>query len=141
LYETGVSPNRGEKLAVKFDFETRWRQQKQETVLLNRYGFLANAVTKPPDQFLIEKLAAYLGQKETQPRHLYDLTWLLSRGAKPDAAFARANGYNTRELIAAAQKRFSKERLSVLKAKLLPFLVSADSAEKIAFFRQLMLKC
>ena len=37
----------------------------------------------------VEKLVAYLGWEETQPRDLYDLVWLLSRDIKPDLSFAK----------------------------------------------------
>jgi len=76
---------------VKLDVENYWRGQKRETVFINRYGLLATIVTKSLDQMTVEKLAAYLGREETQPRDLYDLVWLLSHGNTPDLHFAKQN--------------------------------------------------
>ncbi len=60
LPELRLSQNREEKLAIKFDVEYAWRGQTREVVTLNRYGLLANVVTKTIDQILIEKLVAYV---------------------------------------------------------------------------------
>jgi predicted nucleotidyltransferase component of viral defense system len=84
LFQLGISQNREEKLMIKLDFEYFWQRQTKEILLLNRYGFIFNLVTKPLNQILVEKLYAYLHREQTQARDLYDLVWLASHQAKFD---------------------------------------------------------
>ncbi|MBI3558949.1 nucleotidyl transferase AbiEii/AbiGii toxin family protein [Candidatus Gottesmanbacteria bacterium] len=134
LFSMGVSPNKSEKLAVKFDFEKFWRGQTREVVVFNHFGFLAKIVTKPRDQFMVEKLAAYLGRQQIQARDLYDLVWLKSMGAKPDKKFALANGFRVDELVAKSLVKYRREKLSGLRSSLRPFLLNEKSVDKLDFF-------
>lgn len=134
-----LSSNAGEKLMIKLDIEGTWQGQKRETVFVNRYGFLATVVTKPLDQMLVEKLAAYLGRKETQARDLYDLVWLLSRGIKPDLTFAQTN-HLPPNLLQKARKKYIMEKnsLSKYKIKLRPFLFDERKVYNLDFFEDLV---
>ena len=138
LAELKLSSNPTEKLMVKLDIESAWCGQKRETVFVNRYGFLATVVTKTLDQMIVEKLAAYLGRKETQGRDLYDLVWLLSRGAKPDLTFTRVN-HLPADLLQKARKKYimEKDLLSKYKTKLKPFLFDEKKADVLDFFENL----
>lgn len=137
LYEAGVTPNKDEKLAIKFDFESFWKGQERETILFNRYGFLANVVTKTLDQFIVEKIVAYLNRPKTAPRDIYDLVWLKSHGAKPDANFAKYNKFDLKKITEQSLKKFSKEKTTLIKGSLIPFLLDETSVNKIDFFNPL----
>ncbi|PIP57182.1 hypothetical protein COT08_00500 [Candidatus Woesebacteria bacterium CG07_land_8_20_14_0_80_44_9] len=139
LGKLNLSSNAGEKLMIKLDIESTWQGQKRETVFVNRYGLLATVVTKPLNQMLIEKLAAYLGRKETQTRDLYDLVWLLSRGIKPDLAFAQIN-HLPPNLLLGARKKYMREKKLLLKSKikLRPFLFDERKDSNLDFFANLI---
>lgn len=139
LAQLRLSSNTGEKLMVKLDIESFWRGQKRETVFVNRYGFLATIVTKSLEQMAVEKLAAYLGREETQPRDLYDLVWLLSRGIKPDLNFAQKNRLPS-DLLEKARKKFAREQksLSGYKTRLRPFLFDEKQISRLDFFEDLI---
>lgn len=138
LTQLALSPNTSEKLMVKLDIESFWIGQKRETVFMNRYGFLATIVTKSLEQMTVEKLAAYLGRVETQPRDLYDLVWLLSRGIKPDIGFAKKNRLPV-DIMDKARKKFAREHtfLARYKTKLRPFLFDEKQVERLDFFEEL----
>lgn len=138
LTQLRLGSNTGEKLMVKLDIESYWRGQKRETFFMNRYGFLATVVTKPLDQMVAEKLAAYLGRAETQPRDLYDLVWLLSRGNKPDLEFAKRN-HLPADLLEKARQKFVREQKSLkkYKMKLQPFLIDEKQIDRLDFFGEL----
>jgi len=138
LKNLNLSFNAGEKLMIKLDIESTWQGQKRETVFLNRYGLLATVVTKPLSQMLVEKLAAYLGRKETQARDLYDLVWLLSHEVKADLAFAQVNQLPPDLLLKAREKyRREKKQLSKSRTKLKPFLFNENKAADLDFFENL----
>ena len=138
LAQLQLSTNTGEKLMIKLDIENFWQGQARETVFVNRYGFLATIVTKSLAQVVVEKLAAYVGREETQPRDLYDLVWLLSRGIKPDLEFAQRN-YLPADLLEKAQQKFVRERklLDRYKMKLRPFLIDEKQIDRLDFFGEL----
>lgn len=139
LIQLQLSPNSGEKLMIKLDIENFWRGQRRETVFVNRYGFLATIVTKSLEQMVVEKLTAYLGREETQPRDLYDLVWLLSRGIKPDLTFAKENRLPV-DIMDKARKKFILESplLSRYKIKLRPFLFDEKQVDRLDFFGELV---
>lgn len=139
LYELGISRNKSEKLSIKLDFENIWLGHKKEVVLVNRYGFLINIVTLPLNQQLIQKLVAYTGRVQTQPRDIYDITWLIAQGAKPDWKFAKENGFSE-NLMLLAKKKFKEEtrKLPGFKARLKPYLISESYVTKLDLFPQLL---
>lgn len=139
LYDLRISQNIDEKLTIKLDFETWWRGQTREVVFFNRYGYLSNIVTKTLNQILVEKIAAYLGRKETQPRDIYDIVWLGSCGAKPDLTFARKNKIPS-DFIHLVQKKYHKElnRMAGFKKRLSPFLLEEKNSHKIDFFPDIL---
>ncbi len=141
LFDLKISRNEDEKLMIKFDFEARWRGQQRELILFNRYGFLVNVVTKSLDQILIEKFAAYLNRRSTQPRDIYDIVWLIANGAQPDFTFAKINKIPAQFLTRASDKFIrEKKRLTSFKAKIRPFLLEENKYQQLDFFPQLVSK-
>lgn len=134
-----ITAEREEKLVVKFDFENFWHGHKRKTVLLKKYGFLANIVTIPLEQILVQKLFAYIKRKQTLPRDIYDLVWLYSREVKPDWDFVKKN-YLPPNLLAQAFKKFEKEKrkLPDYKLKLRPFLLNEENVEKMDLLGQIL---
>jgi len=139
LTQLKLSSNTGEKLMIKLDIESLWQGQKRETLFVNRYGLLATIVTNSLDQILVEKLAAYLGRKETQARDLYDLIWLLTHGAKVDSVFTQKNHLST-NLLGKALEKFNREKrmLPTHKARLQPFLFDEKKVSSLDFFENLV---
>lgn len=139
LTQLRLSSNIEEKLMVKLDIESFWLGQKRETIFVSRYGFLATIVTKSLEQMAVEKLAAYLGREETQPRDLYDLVWLLSHGFKPDLNFAQKN-HLPGNLLEQARQKFTREQKSLarFKTKLRPFLFDEKQIDRLNFFEELV---
>lgn len=139
LYELKLSSNPEEKLMIKFDFETFWKHQLQETILLNRYGFLTSVVTISLNQLFVQKLTAYLFRKETQPRDIYDIVWLIAQGARIDKQFAEQNQLPS-DLISKVKEKFVREktRIKTLQLRLKPFLINEQYVNKIALLDQLL---
>ncbi|MEA3357724.1 MAG: nucleotidyl transferase AbiEii/AbiGii toxin family protein, partial [Patescibacteria group bacterium] len=110
-----------------------------EIILLNRYGFLVNVTTIPNDQFLVQKLKAYLNRKQTMPRDLYDIVWLISHKAKLDFEFMTKNKIHKNFIDDALEKyQMEKSKIKDYQRKLEPFLFNHDNAKKIEFFAQML---
>ena len=115
---------------IKIDYSNQWKGQKTETVLLSKYGFIEQIITNPLSQIMVQKLAAYVNRRQTQPRDMYDLVWLYSRGARPDREFMKANRMT--DLVARAQAKFAKEGAGeAVIRRLRPFLFDEGEIRKI----------
>ena len=79
---------------------------------------------------MVQKLAAYVNRKQTQPRDMYDIVWLYSRGARPDREFMRVNRMT--DVIARAKEKFSREGATeAVVRRLRPFLFDEREIRKV----------
>ena len=139
LIDLKISTNPREKLMIKFDYSSNWKAQKTELILFSKYGFIQNVVTNSLGQFLVQKLVAYSGRNITQPRDIYDIVWLYSKGAKLDLEFATSNNYPN--LANDALKRFKLEGVSDgFKNKFRPFLFNPDDVSSLDLFGEVLAK-
>ncbi len=137
LKELGISTNPREKLMIKVDYSCQWKGQKIRTVLLRRLGVVQSIVTNNLDQVLVEKLTAYIGRKNVQPRDMYDVVWLWGQGAKIDRDFVRLNKLDN--LLGNVKSRLIQDPItSEMKRKLAPFLFVARDEGKLDLFPQVI---
>ena len=136
-----ISSQNEEKLTIKFDFESFWKGHAHDIVLLDRYGYLAQIVTIPINQMLVQKIYAYTHRKQTLPRDIYDIVWLLSQGAVLDKKFMKENNIHD-TLIQRAQDKYAEERkkLAGFRAKLKPFLLYEQYSDKLDMFEAMLYK-
>lgn len=130
LFDLQITTNPKEKLMIKIDYSTQWRGQTPTTVLLSKYGFIEQIITNPLSQIMVQKLAAYVTRARTQPRDMYDLVWLHSRGVRPDRKFMQAN--QVTNLVERAQAKFANEGANeTIIRRLRPFLFNEREIRKI----------
>lgn len=137
LYELKISLNPKEKLMIKIDYSNFWKGQKPAVKLLNRYGFLEQIVTNPLAQILVQKLAAYVGRLQTQPRDMYDIVWLFAQSVKVDREFMEING--KKHLLEEAKRKFETEGMkrNIIR-RLEPFLFNEKNASKIELLGEVL---
>lgn len=141
LYELNISENKSEKLMIKLDFDYFWKGIVKKVIMFNRYGFLINVVTLPLNQILVQKLFAYLNRKQTLPRDIYDITWLIARNITTDKSFIQKNKLVTNIAADAIKKHYrEKEKIGLYKRQLKPFLINEKHVENLAFFPNLLKK-
>ncbi len=137
LKELSISSNPREKLMIKVDYSDLWRGQKVEGVLMNRYGFLESVITNPLNQLLVQKLTAYVKRKQTQPRDIYDIVWLVSQGAKMDQSFLRVNKLSN--LVDQARKKLGQQKVGrAMRNKLKPFLFDESQISRLDLFEAVL---
>lgn len=140
LLDLKISTDPREKLMIKVDYANLWKKQKKEVLLFNRYGFIGNVITNPLNQLLVQKIAAYVGRKQTQARDMHDIVWLYSQGASFDLKFAKDNSCD--DLISKAIRKFETERsnLNNLKIKLRPFLFNEQEINKLDLLDKILMQ-
>lgn len=141
LFELEISKNKQEKLMIKLDFDNYFQHLSPTVKLFNRYGFLTKVVTVSLNTILTQKMAAYLLRKQTQPRDLYDLVWLLSHQAKIDTVFLKQNKLSL-DLAKQCFNKFRKEEAQIPKyqQRLKPFLFTEKNSQQIEFLGELLKK-
>jgi len=133
LFELKITTNDKEKLMIKIDQSTSWEGQTSDVILFSKYGFIEQVTTNPLNQVLVQKLAAYVQRKQTQPRDMYDVVWLYSRGARIDQEFAEAN--NLGRITQKALEKFQAEGItSLMERRLEPFLFEMGLIRKLSLF-------
>lgn len=134
-----LSPNAGEKLAIKLDFEKFWAGHRPQAMMLERYGLLATVVGLPLDQILVQKLFAYPHRRQTLPRDLYDIVWLISQKAQLDPLFLKKN-HLSGQIITQAREKFAAEKkhLKTFKSKLVPYLIHESQIDYLDLFPEVL---
>jgi len=139
LFDLNISTNQKEKLMIKLDYADWWKGQITETILFNRFGFLEHIVTNTLDCLFVQKITAYVQRKQTQPRDLYDITWLFSQHARYNSEFAAKNGLDN--ILALAREKFKKEGVTTLmKNKLKPFLFTQRDISRLELVGEILEK-
>lgn len=139
LFDLKITTNPREKLMIKIDYSTQWKGQKMETALMAKYGFTEQIVTNPLSQIMVQKLAAYVTRARTQPRDMYDLVWLYSRGTRPDREFMRANRMT--DVVERAKEKFSREGAAEATVRRLrPFLFNETEIRKVRLLEDVLKK-
>lgn len=135
LYDLQISTHQDEKLMIKFDFERYWQHKERDIVMLNRYGILSRVVTVSVHQLLTQKFVAYLNRKETQPRDIYDIVWLIGQGARINTDFCVLNNLPA-NLVQQAQEKYRREegKINGFMQRLKPFLFDEGRLQYLSFF-------
>jgi predicted nucleotidyltransferase component of viral defense system len=137
LAELKISTNPKEKLMIKIDYARVWQGQKPETKLFSQYGFLERVIVNPLAQALVEKLAAYVGRKQTQPRDIYDVVWLYTQGARWDGEFATLNQLG--DVVQQALEKYQAEGVTAsMRQRLLPFLFDQKQISRLDLFSDVL---
>lgn len=133
LFDLKLTTNPREKLMIKIDESSQWTGQKPEVLLFTKYGMIERIVTNRLEEIMVQKLAAYVDRKQTQPRDIYDLVWLFAQGARPDRAFMIVNHHEG--LVEQARKKFDREGVSAgMTRRLQPFLFDETEVRKLSLF-------
>jgi predicted nucleotidyltransferase component of viral defense system len=133
LFDLNISSNDKEKIMIKIDQSNFWQGQTPEVMLFAKYGFIEQINTNSLNQLLVQKLAAYISRKQTQPRDIYDIVWLFSAGARIDEVFCSVN--HLHNLAKQAQQKYQSEGITkVMQNRLQPFLFTKESVQKLSLF-------
>lgn len=137
LFDLKITTNPREKLMIKIDYSSQWKGQTTETALLAKFGFIEQIVTNPLSQIMAQKLAAYVGRDRTQPRDMYDIVWLYSRGARPDREFMKANRMDN--IVERARQKFGAEGAGeTVVRRLRPFLFDEKEIRKVKLLGEVL---
>jgi predicted nucleotidyltransferase component of viral defense system len=137
MFDLKISTNPKEKLMIKIDYSNQWKGQKTETMLVSKYGLIEQIITNPLPQIMVQKLAAYVNRKRTQPRDMFDLVWLFSQGTHPDREFMRIN--RMADLIKQAQEKFAAEGAGeAVIRRLRPFLFDEKEIRKVKLLGEVL---
>ncbi len=138
LYELGLSLQRGEKIFIKIEIDSRPPKGFETEVSLINKNFLFKVQSFKPASLFASKLHAVLFRKYEKGRDYYDLLWFLTRKfpinyklLSSAAAQTEKNAYNldpekTRELLL---KKIGRVNFPKILRDVRPFLEKKEEAE------------
>lgn len=136
LYETGISPDTGQKILIRIDAEQKERLYEPQRYLLNKFTIYRYILAAPLSILLSQKIMTVLQRKREKGRDLFDVSILLGV-AQPD--FGYIAGYldcEEKDVIDAFTRRVEELDLEYLADDVLPFLFSPEQKERILTFRE-----
>lgn len=137
LYEHGLVPMMTEKLVIKIDTTPQWYTYPIEYPLVQKFEFAGTVPTAPLSILCSMKIWAFFGRIKW--RDIFDLSYLLSLGVKPDWWFLdyilQLN--NWKDLKEKIQERLNELDLAVLQEDVQPFLFSSNN-QAVVLFPQLI---
>ena len=142
LFQLGISPHKGENLAIKIDYTSPKIKPETEIVILGRFGMVQSVITNTLEFLFSQKIKAALKRKDFQPRDLYDVVWFLSRKVKPSPLlFSELKVKNEKELFKKLGRFYQKKvkpNLKNLKRRLAPFLIDEKKIYYLDIFEKMI---
>ncbi len=137
LYQTGISPDKGRKILVQVDSESKEPNYKSQVVVINKFGVFRRILGAPPGVLLAQKMMAVLFRKREKGRDFFDVSFLLGM-TRPDYDYIektlRVGADEFRRMFT---KRLEKLDLEFLARDVEPFLFTSDQRERVLYFREM----
>ena len=135
LYETGISPDTGQKILIRIGAEHKERLYEPQRYLLNKFTIYRQILTAPLSILLSQKIMTVMQRKREKGRDVFDVSILLGV-AQPDFDYiARYLSLGEKEIIEEFTKRVAELDLEYLARDVEPFLFSPEQKERILTFR------
>jgi hypothetical protein len=136
LYESGISPDAGQKILIRIDAERKERFYEPQNYLLNRFTIYRQILAAPLSILLSQKMLTVMQRKREKGRDLFDVSLLLGV-AQPDFNYiSKYIGIEKKEIIEQFTKRVEDLDLEYLARDVEPFLFSPGQKERVLTFRE-----
>ena len=134
LYQSGLSPDTGQKILIRVDTETKKRLYEPEQIILNRFAVYRRILAAPVGILLARKMLAIVYRKREKGRDIYDLSFLMGLG-DPDLDYVGGMvGLNRTEFLQRFEERLEELDMDILARELDPFLFTPEEKERVETF-------
>jgi hypothetical protein len=136
LYETGISPDTGQKILIRIDAEHKERLYEPQRYLLNKYTIYRQILTATLPILLSQKILTVMQRKREMGRDIFDVSILLGV-TKPDFDYiGRYLGLEKKEIIEKFTSRIAELDLEYLASDVEPFLFTPEQKERVQTFQE-----
>jgi hypothetical protein len=137
LYKSGISPDKGRKILIRIDSESKEKNYAPKVTALNRYGVFRHIPAAPPEILLAQKMMTVLYRQPAKGRDLFDVSFLKGLTTPDFIYIEQCLGLDRNAFLKKFLDRIDVLDLNVLANDVEPFLFSADQKERVLSFRSL----
>ena len=135
LYIMGISNDRGRKITIRIDSETKEKLYDPKDIIINKFALFRRIMAAPPEILLSQKMMTVLSRKREKGRDLFDVSFLMGLTAPDFLYIERCIGLCERDFLRLFTERIQELDLEFLAKDVEPFLFSAEQKERILHFR------
>lgn len=140
LYNEGLSGHTEEKILIQLDTEPQYYQYVPEKYVLNRFDVFTQIVITPLELLLAQKFYAVINRPRNKGRDFFDISFLLSRVAKPDYHYLelKLGITNAKQLKESILDKCNAIDMKEMANDVQPFLFNANDVKKVTLFPELI---
>jgi predicted nucleotidyltransferase component of viral defense system len=135
LYKSGISPDKGRKILIRIDSESKGKNYTPQVTVLNRYGVFRRMLAAPVEILLAQKMMAILYRRPPKGRDLFDVSFLMGLTTPDFIYIEQVLGLDRKAFLKKFIDRTDALDLNFLAKDVEPFLFSADQRERVLSFR------
>jgi len=136
LFKAGISPDRGRKIFVSVDTETKESNYVPLVSILNRFAVFRRIIAAPPPVLMAQKMMAVIYRPREKGRDLFDLSFLMGL-TRPDFAYIQKSlGVEKHEFLRLFEARLDELDLDFLARDVEPFLFEPNQKERVLLFKE-----
>jgi predicted nucleotidyltransferase component of viral defense system len=140
LYQQGLSGHREERILIQLDTEAHDFNYQPDKPVLNKFDVFTQIFSTPEELLLAQKFYAIINRKRNKGRDFFDVTFLLSRGIKPNYEYLNLKlGIQSSDDL----RKQTLEKCAVLDMHEMakdvePFLFEPKGMKKVLLFPELL---
>jgi len=140
LYQQGLSGHREERILIQLDTEAHDFSYQPDKPVLNKFDVFTQIFSTPEELLLAQKFYAIINRKRNKGRDFFDVTFLLSRGIKPNYEYLnlKLNIQSSDDLRKKTLEKCAALDMNEMAKDVEPFLFEPKGMKKVLLFPELL---
>ncbi len=140
LYQQGLSGHREERILIQLDTEAHDFSYQPDKPVLNKFDVFTQIFSTPEELLLAQKFYAIINRKRNKGRDFFDVTFLLSRGIKPNYEYLnlKLNIQSSDDLRKKTLEKCAVLDMHEMAKDVEPFLFEPKGMKKVLLFPELL---
>ena len=135
LYQSGLSPDAGQKILIRIDSETKERLYEPAKIFLNKFTIYRQILAAPAGILLAQTMMTILHRTREKGRDVYDVSFLMGVSGPDFVYIERILGLDKAEFLRRMNERIGDLDLNFLARDVAPFLFTPEQQERVTTFR------
>jgi len=140
LYQQGLSGHKEERILIQLDTEAHDFSYQPDKPILNKFDVFTQIFSTPEELLLAQKFYAIINRKRNKGRDFFDVTFLLSRGIKPNYEYLnfKLGIQSPDDLRNQTLEKCAALDMNEMAKDVEPFLFEAKDMKKVLLFPELL---
>ena len=140
LYQQGLSGHKEERILIQLDTEAHDFSYQPDKPILSKFDVFTQIFSTPAALLLAQKFYAIINRKRNKGRDFFDVTFLLSRGIKPNYEYLnlKLGIQSSDELRKQTLEKCAALNMNEMAKDVEPFLFNRKDTKKVLLFPELL---